>query len=68
VTIVDVVATVIADLQFRGDSHASPSPHWLVWATIVVGAIWLMYAVFVGTVILFGQVFCVSQNCRGPIG
>jgi hypothetical protein len=39
-----------------------------VWATIVVGAIWLMYAVFVGTVILFGQVFCVSQNCRGPIG
>ena len=67
VTIVDVVAIVIAYLQFREDSHASRSSHWLVWATIAVGAIWLIYAVFVGAVILLGQVFCVSQNCRGPI-
>ena len=67
VTIVDVVAVVIAYLQFRDDSHASRSSHWLVWATIAVGAVWLMYAVFVGMVILLGRVFCVSQDCRGPI-
>jgi hypothetical protein len=67
VTIVDVVAVVIAYLQFRDDSHAHRSPHWLVWATIAVGAVWLIYAVFVGLVLLFGHVFCVSQDCRGPI-
>jgi hypothetical protein len=67
VTIVDVVAVVIAYLQFRDDSHASRSSHWLVWATIAVGAVWLIYAVFVGLVVLLGRVFCISQTCRGPI-
>jgi hypothetical protein len=67
VTIVDVVAVVIAYLQFRDDSHASRSSHWLVWATIAVGALWLLYAVLVGTVLVLGQVFCISQGCRGPI-
>ena len=66
-TIVDVVAMVIAYLQFRYDSHASRSSHWLVWATIAAGAIWLIYALFVGMVIVLGRVFCVSQLCRGPI-
>ena len=67
-TIVDAVAVVIAYLQFRDDSHAGRSSHWLVWATIAVGAVWLMYAIFVGAVILFGHVFCISETCRGPIG
>jgi hypothetical protein len=67
VTIVDVVAVVIAYLQFRDDSHASRSSHWLVWATIAVGALWLFYALLVGAVLLLGQVFCISQACRGPI-
>jgi hypothetical protein len=67
VTIVDVVAVVIAYLQFRDDSHASRSSHWLVWATIAVGALWLFYAVLVGAVLLLGQAFCISQECRGPI-
>jgi hypothetical protein len=67
ITIVDAVAVIIAYLQFRDDSHAARSPHWLVWATIGAGAVWLIYAVFVGIVILLGQVFCISQNCRGPI-
>ena len=67
VTIIDVVAVVIAYLQFRDDSHASRSSHWLVRATIGVGAVWLVYAVFVGMVIVLGRVFCVSQDCRGPI-
>jgi hypothetical protein len=67
-TIVDAVAVVIAYLQFRDDSHAGRSSHWLVWATIAVGAVWLMYAIFVGAVILFGHVFCISEMCRGPIG
>jgi hypothetical protein len=67
VTIVDVVAVVIAYLQFRDDSHAHRSSHWLVWATIAVGAVWLIYAVFVGLVLLFGRAFCISQDCRGPI-
>ena len=67
-TIVDAVAVVIAYLQFRDDSHAGRSSHWLVWATIAVGAAWLMYAIFVGAVILFGHVFCISETCRGPIG
>jgi hypothetical protein len=67
VTIVDVVALVIAYLQFRDDSRASRPSHWLVWATIGAGAVWMIYAVFVGIVLVFGQLFCVSQNCRGPI-
>ena len=67
ITIVDAVAVVIAYLQFRDDSHASRSSHWLVWATIAVGAVWLIYAIFVGAVILLGRVFCISQDCRGPI-
>ena len=67
VTIVDVVALVIAYLQFREDSHAKRAPHWLVWATIAVGAIWPIYAVFVGALLLLGQAFCINQDCRGPI-
>lgn len=67
VTIVEVVAVVIAYLQFRDDSHASRPSHWLVRATIGVGAVWLVYAVFMGMVIVLGRVFCVSQDCRGPI-
>jgi hypothetical protein len=67
VTIVDLVAVVIAYLAFRDDTHAHRSSHWVVWATLAAGAIWLLYAVFVGVVILFSQIFCVSQNCRGPI-
>jgi hypothetical protein len=67
VTIIDAVAVVIAYLQFRDDAHASRSSHWLVWATIAVGAVWLIYAAFVGLVVLFGRVFCISQDCRGPI-
>lgn len=67
ITIVDVVAVVIAYLQFRDDSHAHRSSHWLVWATIAVGAVWLVYAVFMGVTLLLGRVFCISQDCRGPI-
>jgi hypothetical protein len=67
ITIVDAVAVVIAYMQFRDDSHAGRSSHWLVWATIAVGAVWLIYAVFVGLVLLLGRVFCISQDCRGPI-
>jgi len=67
ITIVDAVAVAIAYLQFRDDSHASRASHWLVWATIAVGSVWLIYAVFVGMVIILGQVFCISSNCRGPI-
>ena len=67
ITIVDAVAVVIAALQFRDDMHAGRSPHWLVWATIAIGSLWLIYAVFVGMVILLGRVFCISQDCRGPI-
>ena len=67
ITIVDAVAVVIAYMQFRDDSHAGRSSHWLVWATIAVGAIWLIYAAFVGMVLLLGRVFCISQDCRGPI-
>ncbi len=67
ITIIDAVAVVIAYLQFRNDSHASRSSHWLVWATIALGAVWLVYAIFVGMVLLLGRVFCITQDCRGPI-
>ncbi len=67
VTIIDGVALVIAYLQFREDSHARRASHWLVWVTIGVGAIWMVYAVFVGTLLLLGQLFCINQDCRGPI-
>ena len=67
VTIIDGVALVIAYLQFREDSHAKRAPHWLVWATVAVGGIWLIYAVFVGALLLLGQLFCINQDCRGPI-
>ena len=32
-----------------------------------VGAIWFLYALLVGAVVLFGNAFCVSQNCRAPL-
>ena len=67
ITIVVAVAVVIAYLQFRDDSHLGRSSHWLVWATIGLGAVWLVYAIFVGGVILFGHLFCISETCRGPI-
>lgn len=67
VSIVDLVAIVIAYLQFREDSHAHRSSHWLVWATIAVGAIWLVYAAFVGTLVILGRAFCINQDCRGLI-
>jgi hypothetical protein len=67
VTVVDVAAIAIAYLQFREDSHANRSSHWLVWATTAVGMIWLTYAAFVGIVILLGQILCVGQTCRGPL-
>jgi len=67
ITIIDAVAVAVAYLQFRDDSHASRSSHWLVWATIAIGSVWLIYAAFVGMVLLLGRVFCISQNCRGPI-
>ena len=60
-------AVVIASLQFREDSRARRSSHWVVWATIAVGTIWLVYAVFVGLVIVLGQIFCVSKLCRPPL-
>ncbi len=67
ITIIDAVAVAIAYLQFRDDSHASRPSHWLVWATIAIGSVWLTYAVFVGMVLVLGRVFCISQDCRGPI-
>jgi hypothetical protein len=67
ITIVDAVAVVVAFLQFRDDFLVRRSSHWLVWATIALGSVWLIYAVFVGMVLLLGRVFCISQECRGPI-
>ena len=67
VTVVDAVALVIAYLQFREDAQAQRKSHWLVWTTIAVGGIWLVYAVFVGGLLLFGRIFCINQDCRGPI-
>ncbi len=67
VTIIDGVALVIAYLQFREDAHARRASHWVVWVTIAVGAIWMIYAVFVGALLLLGQLFCINQDCRGPI-
>lgn len=67
VTGVDVAALVIAYLQFREDSHGRRPSHWLVWATIAVGGIWLIYAVFVGALLIFGHAFCINQDCRAPI-
>jgi hypothetical protein len=67
ITVVDVVAIVIAYFQFREDSNAGHSSHWVVWVTIAVGGLWLIYAVFVGAVILLGKAFCISETCRGLI-
>src|SRR2546429_7546330 len=67
ITIVDAVAVVIAYLQFRDDSHASRSSHWLVLATIAVGAVWLIYAIFVGAGVLLGRVFFISPDRPGPL-
>jgi hypothetical protein len=38
-----------------------------VWATIALGTIWLFYAVFVGLVLIVGQIFCFRETCRGLI-
>ncbi len=67
ITVIDAFAVAVAFLQFRDDTRAHRSSHWLVWATIAIGAIWLLYALLVGATILLGRVFCISQGCRGPI-
>jgi len=67
ITVVDAVAVAVAFLQRREDSQASRPSHWLVWATLAVGAVWLAYALFIGGVILLGRVFCISPDCRSPI-
>jgi hypothetical protein len=67
VTVVDAVAMVIAYLQYREDSQTGRSSHRLVWTTIAVGGLWLVYALFVGAVILLGKALCISETCRGLI-
>ena len=67
-TVVDAAAIVIAVLQLRDDSRANRPSHWAVWATMVVGGIWILYAVLVGAVLILGRIFCLSETCRGPLG
>jgi hypothetical protein len=68
VTVATVAAVVIAWLQFRDDTTAARSTHWVVWATIAIGAVWLGYALLVGAVLVLGRLFCLSDVCRGPLG
>lgn len=65
--VIDVAAVAIAFLQYREDSKANRSSHWLVWATIVSGGIWMIYAVAMGIVLILGNALCVNQLCRGPL-
>ena len=65
VSIVDLAALAVAGLQLRDDRHAGRATHWLVWATLVAGGVWLLYALYVGAVFVMVQVFCINQPCRG---
>jgi len=67
VSIVDLAALAVAGLQLRDDRHASRATHWLVWATLVAGGVWLLYALYVGAVFVMVQVFCINQLCRGAL-
>jgi len=67
VSIVDLAALAVAGLQLRDDRHAGRATHWLVWATLVAGAVWLLYALYVGAVFVMVQVFCINQLCRGAL-
>jgi hypothetical protein len=67
-TVVDLAANVVAFLQWRDDTHAFRSSHWLVWAIFGFAGTWIVYAVYVGLVYLMVQIFCINQLCRGPLG
>ena len=67
-TFASVAALVVAILQIRADRHASRPSHTAVWATVVLAAPWIAYAVYLGAIALMVRVFCVNQVCRGPLG
>jgi hypothetical protein len=68
VSIVDVAAVAVAGLQLREDRRDGRASHWLVWATLVAGGVWLLYVLYVGAVYLMVQLFCINQLCRSPLG
>jgi hypothetical protein len=67
-TFVAVAANVVAFLQWRDDTAAFRSSHWLVWAVFGFASTWIVYAIYVGLVYLMVRIFCINQLCRGPLG
>lgn len=67
-TLADIAAAVVAGLQLRADQTAHRSSHPVVWITLVLAGLWLVYALSIGAVLLMGRVFCVNETCRGPLG
>jgi len=62
-----ITVVPLAAMVLRDDRHASRATHWLVWATLVAGGVWLLYALYVGAVFVMVQVFCINQLCRGAL-
>jgi len=67
-TLASVAALIVALLQLRADRRAARPSHTAVWATIVLAAPWIAYALYLGAIALMVHVFCVNQVCRGPLG
>jgi hypothetical protein len=66
-TLADVAAAAVAGLQLRADHEAQRPTHPVVWITLGLAALWLLYAIFVGVIALVAHVFCVNELCRGPL-
>jgi hypothetical protein len=66
-TLADIAAAAVAALQLRSDRDAQRSSHPVVWITLGLAALWLLYALAVGLIALVVHVFCVNELCRGPL-
>jgi hypothetical protein len=60
-------AFVVAGLQLLADRRETRPTHTAVWATMILAAPWIAYALYIGTIALMVHVFCINEVCRGPI-
>ena len=65
---VDFAGMAVAALQLREDRAAGRRTHWLVWATLIAGVAWAVYAAAILVIFIIVRVFCVNQTCRPPLG
>jgi hypothetical protein len=63
-----VAAIGVAWLQLRDDRKAARRSHWLVWGVFVAAGAWVVYALYVGLIVVLVRIFCINEVCRAPLG